>query len=140
MTTKREMYMRDLVALVEADVELQAQGVIVERSIFDAISREEGRVLVISRGRDVMVDDNIGRVTRRCELLLTAVIRASAPDGAADEIFERTHPMVMSFSADDLLGVVEVESDEPRTASSEGGVGVLTMKYTLEYQTATKAL
>ncbi|KWC82760.1 hypothetical protein WL58_17980 [Burkholderia cepacia] len=140
MTAKRESYVRALVALMEGDAELQAQGVVVERSIFDAISREEGRVLVISRGRDVVVDDNIARVTRRCELLLSAVIRASAPDAAADEIFERTHPIVKSFAADDLLGIVEVESDEPRTASSEGGIGVLTMKYTFEYQTATNAL
>lgn len=140
MTSKRETYVQSLVDRLRADAELSTQGVILERSIFDAIDRNEERVLVVSRGRDVVVDTNIGRATRRCELLLSVVIRASAPDAAADEIFARTHPIVMGFDADDLEGIVEIETDEPRTTSAEGGVGVLTMKYMFEYQTATNEL
>ncbi|MBY4866778.1 hypothetical protein K6W76_09685 [Burkholderia anthina] len=140
MTTKRETIIQGLFADLQADLGSAAPDVLFERSIFDAIDRNERRVLVVSRGRDVLVDSNIGRASRKCELLLSVVIRASSPDAAADEIFERTHPIVMAYDAEDLLGIEEVETDEPRTTSAEGGVGVLTMKYTFEYQTATNAL
>ncbi|WP_240648448.1 hypothetical protein [Pararobbsia silviterrae] len=124
---------------LQDDAQLQAIDVQIERSVFDAVSGSEARVLVVHRGRDVPTQD-IGVTTRECIVMLTAVVRDTAPDRAADEIFERAHPVVMAFDAPGLLGVTEGPTDEPRAADVEGGVGVITVQYVFQYQTPTASL
>ena len=139
MTTRRESYVQSLMERLSGDPALQALGVRVERSIFDAISAAEPRVLVVHRGRDVSTAD-IGVTTRECIVMLTAVVRDAAPDRASDEIFERSHPVVMAFDADGLMGVMEGPTDEPRAADAEGGVGIITIQYVFQYQTPPAVL
>lgn len=140
MTTRRESYVAALMSLLEADPGLQALGTTLKRSIAEAIDSGESPALVVHRGRDVVADSNIGRTTRSCALMLTAVVRDPAPDRAADELFEFAHPILMHFDADGLVGVNEETTDEPETAEIEGGVGVVTLHYTVLYQTNTDSL
>lgn len=140
MTTRRETYVAGLMPQLAANAGLLDLGVLVERSIFEAINRGERRVLVVRRGRDVPVDTNIGRTTRQCVMMLTAVVRDSAPDRAADDIFEFAHPVVMAFEAPALLGVTEGPTSEPQVDGDEGGVGVITIQYVFQYQTAPDSL
>lgn len=139
MTTRRESYVADLMAQLAASADLQALGVTVERSLFDAISNSEGSVLVVHRGRDTPVS-SLGVTDRQCVVMLTAVVRDAAPDRAADSIFEAAHPIVMGFDADRLLGVTEGPTGEPQAGDVEGGVGVITIQYLLQYQTAPNSL
>ncbi|WP_321891704.1 hypothetical protein [Paraburkholderia tropica] len=139
MTTRRESYVEALMQLLSADAQLQALGVRVERSIYDAVGSNEPLVLVVHRGRDVPTPD-IGVTTRECIFMLTAVVRDAAPDRASDSIFELAHPLVMNFDAAGLMGVLEGPTDEPRAADAEGGIGVVTLQYIFQYQTPTDAL
>ncbi|WP_322105854.1 hypothetical protein [Paraburkholderia sp. J41] len=139
MTTRRESYVEALMHALSADAQLQALGVKVERSIYDAVSSDEPRVLVVHRGRDTPTPD-IGVTTRACIFMLTAVVRDAAPDRASDSIFELAHPVVMRFDADGLMGVLEGPTDEPRAADAEGGIGVVTIQYLFQYQTPPEAL
>jgi hypothetical protein len=138
--TQRETYLQQLVAALAADADLKQLGVTLGRSIWHAARRQGGRVLVVSRGQDVPVDTNIGRTTRNCVVMLSAVVWAPTPDTEADEIFALTHPVVMRFSADGLLGITEVPTSEPQVGDEDGGMGILTMQYAIEYQTAPDAL
>lgn len=138
--TQRESYLSDLLATFTGDAALQALGVGFERSIFDAVSRGEGRIVVVSRGRDALLDTNVGRVTRRCIVNVSAIVHDGVPETAGDEIFALTHPIVMRFTAAGIVGVQEIGTDEPRSAAVDGGIGVLTMQYAIEYQTAPDAL
>lgn len=138
--TRRESYLSSLLVLFTESADLQALGVAFERSIFDAVGRGEGRVVVVSRGRDQLVDTNIGRTARRCIVNVSAVVHAGVPETAADEVFTLTHPIVMRFVAANVVGIQEIGTDEPRSAAVDGGIGVLTMQYAIEYQTAPDAL
>jgi hypothetical protein len=139
MTTRRESYVAALMAQLAGSAALRALGVTVERSVFEAISSHEGSVLVVHRGRDTPVS-SLGVTDRQCVLMLTAVVRDASPDRAADSIFEAAHPIVMGFDADRLLGVTEGPTGEPQAGDVEGGVGVITIQYLLQYQTAPNSL
>ncbi|MFM0192417.1 hypothetical protein PQQ65_04945 [Paraburkholderia strydomiana] len=140
MTTTREGFVSSIMASLGADEQLQADGVVVKRSIYEAIGSDEPRVVVVHRGRDPVLASTIGRTTRQCELLITAVVRDSAPDQAADSIFERAHPIVMAFDGPSVVGIEEVATEEPDAADIDGGVGVMTMRYAIQYQTAPDSL
>ncbi|MEM5449856.1 MULTISPECIES: hypothetical protein [Paraburkholderia] len=139
MTTRRESYVESLMQALSGSAELQSLGVQVERSVFEAVSSSEPRVLVVHRGRDVPTTD-IGVTARECIFNLTAVVRDAAPDRAADDIFELAHPIVMAFDAPGLMGIVEGPTEEPSVADAEGGIGVVTIQYLFQYQTPTEAL
>jgi hypothetical protein len=140
MTTIREGFVSSIMDALKADDQLQTDGVVVERSIYEAVNSEEPKVVVVSRGRDIVLASTIGRTTRQCDLLVSAVVRDPAPDRAADAIFERSHPLVMAFDAQDIVGIEEVTTDEPETADIDGGVGIVTMRYTIQYQTSPQSL
>ncbi|MDE1011270.1 MAG: hypothetical protein OSB38_36970 [Paraburkholderia fungorum] len=140
MTTMREGFVSSIMGAIRADEQLQGSGVNVERSIYAAIDSSEPKVVVVHRGRDPVLASTIGRTTRQCDLLVTVVVRDPAPDQAADAIFERTHPIVMAFNGPGVVGVEEVSTDEPETADIEGGVGIVTMRYTIQYQTTPASL
>ncbi|MFM0479112.1 hypothetical protein PQQ81_01135 [Paraburkholderia strydomiana] len=140
MTTVREGFVSSIMASLGADEQLQADGVVVKRSIYEAIGSEEPRVVVVHRGRDPVLASTIGRTTRQCELLITAVVRDGAPDQAADSIFERAHPIVMGLDGPSVVGIEEIATDEPDAADIDGGVGVMTMRYAIQYQTAPDSL
>lgn len=140
MTTMREGFVASIMDSLKVDPQLLAGNVLVERSIYAAIDSTEPKVVVVHRGRDPVLAATIGRTTRQCELLITAVVRDAAPDQAADDIFERSHQIVMGFDGPGVVGVEEVSTDEPETADLEGGVGVVTMRYTIQYQTSPDSL
>ncbi|ALP62394.1 hypothetical protein [Paraburkholderia caribensis] len=140
MTTIRETFVSSIMDALKSDAQLQSSGVVVERSIYEAVDREEPKVVVVSRGRDIVLASTIGRTTRQCDLLVSAVVRDPAPDRAADVIFERSHPIVMAFDGPEIVGVEEVTTDEPETADIDGGVGIVTMRYTIQYQTPPNSL
>lgn len=140
MTTMRESFVAMIMDSLKSDEQLQLDSVVVERSIYAAIDSSEPRVVVVHRGRDPVLASSIGRTTRQCDLLVTVVVRDAAPDQAADTIFERTHQIVMAFDAPGVVGVEEVATDEPETADIEGGVGIVTMRYTIQYQTSPNSL
>ncbi len=140
MTTSRSTYLRGLADALAADAGLQQLGVLLGRSIWYAAPRKGGRVLIVSRGRDVAVDTNIGRTTRNCIVLLSAIVWSPTPDDEADEIFALSHPVVMGYSADGMLGITEGPTLEPQVGDEDGGMGILTMQYAIEYQTAPNAL
>ncbi|MGN7985146.1 hypothetical protein [Burkholderia sp. 22313] len=135
MTTLRERFIEQLMTAFSADERLHQQGVVVERSLFAAFEASEPRVIVVHRGSDPVVDENIGVTTRECGVAVSAVVHADAPDLAADAMFEVTHPIVMRFQADGLIGVREAGTDEPQAGDVDGGVGVVTMRYLFLYQT-----
>jgi hypothetical protein len=139
MTTLREIFIEALMTRLRQDDELQARGVHFRRSIFSAVDSEEPFVIAVHRGGDPLVDENIGRVTRECIVMVTGV-RDPAPDQAADRLFERTHPLVMGFDAAGVLGVREIGTGEPEVADFDGGVGVVTMRYSIQYQTRPDSL
>jgi hypothetical protein len=138
--TAREAYLQGLFAALSADPGLQALGVRFGRSIWHAVRRAEGPTLVVSRGRDVPVDTNIGRTTRKLVLMVSAVVWSSTPDNESDRIFELSHPVVMRFGTDGIAGVEEGPTGEPQTGDEDGGIGIYTMQYAVTYQTATDAL
>jgi hypothetical protein len=140
MTTIREGFVSSIMNALNSDAQLQSDGVVVERSIYEAVGSEQPKVVVVSRGRDVVLASTIGRTTRQCDLLVSAVVRDPAPDRAADVIFERSHPIVMAFDGPDVVGIEEVGTDDPENADIDGGVGIVTMRYTIQYQTSPQSL
>lgn len=138
--TKRSTYLTGLAAALTAAAGLEQLGVTVGRSIWHAAQRQGGRVLVVSRGRDVPVDTNIGYTTRNCIVLLSAIVWSELPDDEADEIFALSHPIVMGFAADGIIGITEGPTNEPQVGTEDGGMGILTMQYAIEYRTAPNAL
>jgi hypothetical protein len=140
MTTNRSTYLRGIADALAADTGLKQLGVVLGRSVWYAAPRTRGRVLVVSRGRDVVVDTNIGRTTRNFIMSLSAIVWSPTPDDEADEIFSLSHPVVMSYSADGMLGITEGPTLEPQVGDEDGGMGILTMQYAIEYQTAPNAL
>ncbi|KGU62883.1 hypothetical protein Y037_3068 [Burkholderia pseudomallei MSHR983] len=135
MTTLRERFIEQLMAALSADENLLDKGVVLERSLFAAFASNEPRVLVVHRGSDPVVEENIGVTTRECGVAVSAVVHADAPDREADVMFEAVHPIVMAFQADGLIGVREAGTDEPQAGDADGGVGVVTMRYLFLYQT-----
>ncbi|MGU4696858.1 hypothetical protein [Burkholderia cepacia] len=135
MTTMRERFIDQLMAALSAEPSLRDTGVVVERSLFAAFASNEPRVLVVHRSSDPVVEENIGVTTRECGVALSAVVHADAPDREADVMFEVTHPLVMRFQADGLIGIREAGTDEPQAGDADGGVGVVTMRYLFLYQT-----
>ncbi|WP_186137339.1 hypothetical protein [Burkholderia gladioli] len=140
MTTRREKYVAALMPLLQADPGLQQLKVKVERSIFAAISAGDPRVLVVHRGGETVESENIGVVTRRCIVMVSAVVRDEAPDRAADDLFELVVPIVLAYDDDDLISIDEIGTDEPQSADDEGGIGVITMRFAFTYQTQARQL
>lgn len=139
-TTYRTTYLQALAAALSADAGIQQLGVKIGRSIWYAAQRQGGRVLVVSRARDVPVDTNIGYTTRNCIVLLSAIVWSEQAADEADEIFALSHPIVMNFMADGIIGVTEGPTGEPQVGTDDGGMGILTMQYAIEYRTAPNAL
>ncbi|MBR7961417.1 hypothetical protein KDW41_13285 [Burkholderia vietnamiensis] len=135
MTTLRERFIEQLMKALSDEPRLSDEGVVIERSLFAAFASNEARVLVVHRGSDPVVDENVGVTTRECGVAVSAVVHADAPDREADVMFEVVHPIVMAFQTDGLIGVREAGTDEPQAGDADGGVGVVTMRYLFLYQT-----
>ncbi|KWI49296.1 hypothetical protein WM06_21425 [Burkholderia cepacia] len=135
MTTMREQFIERLMLVLSNETRLRDVGVVIERSLFAAFASNEPRVMVVHRGSDPVIEENVGVTTRECGVALSAVVHADAPDREADVMFEVTHPIVMGFQADGLIGVREAGTDEPQAGDADGGVGVVTMRYLFLYQT-----
>ena len=141
MAVLLETYIDSLTALFAGNADLQALGVTVHESVDDAFDASEPRALVVDCGAVPALDPStIGRTTRAIELALIAVVRGNPPRRAASAVFEITHPLVLAFDAPGVLGVTEVGRDRPDVIGAENGIGVITMRYAIQYQSAPDAL
>lgn len=136
--TLREVFIENLIAILNAAPGLQSK---VERSIVTAFDREEGSVLVVHRGAEAAPDaSKCGVVDRTCEILVSVVARADAPDKAADELLEIAHPLVMAFTGQEIIDVWEGQTDAPKFSDADSAAGLITVHYLVKYRTRPNTL
>ncbi|MET3431437.1 hypothetical protein ABIC71_000915 [Herbaspirillum seropedicae] len=133
----RQQLMGALASYLAASPELSAQ---VGRSLARAFSEEEGDQLVIHRGKEVPDLDMEGDGQRQCDVLVSVVSRADEAEVAADAVMAVAHPMVMGFADPRILHIEEVEVDEPRYASADYKVCLITTRYRIFYRVEAFAI
>lgn len=135
--TLRETYIQGLISLLEV---IPWFGANVTRSMSVAFSREESPMVIVHRGAED-VENSLGDDTdRHCEIRVSVLSRADAPDQEADEVLERAHPVIMQFQAPGVILVVEVGTDEPRFAGADGSACVVTTRYRIHYSSSRLSL
>lgn len=141
MTTLRESYAEQLRGALEASPELQALSVQFSRSIFEALEMRGTRyVLVLHHGADAPGHETTGAVDRHSELLVTLVVRDTNPDPLSEAVLAIVHPVVMDFTADQLIDVSELSTDAPAYDHTGGVRSARTVHYDLYYRTQRGSL
>jgi len=121
-------------ALVEQLVAWPDFPAIVGRSLVRAFSEDEGDQLVVHRGSETPDLDLDGDGQRACDVLVTVVTRADDAEPAADNVMAVAHPIIMAFSLPGVLNVEEIKVDEPKYASADYRVCMVTTQYRITYQ------
>lgn len=130
--TLRESYIQGLIALLQA---IPAFPAGVERSMSVAFRREESPMLIIHRGAED-VENSLGDDTdRECEILVSVISRADAPDQEADEVMEVAHAAIMQYRAPGIVLIVETGTNAPMFAGADGQACMLTTRYKVQYCT-----
>jgi hypothetical protein len=130
--TARESYIQGLIALLELIPWIPAG---VHRSMSVAFSRQESPALIVHRGAED-IENSLGDDTdRHCEILVSVVSRAEAPDQEADEVMELAHPAIMQFRAPGIVLIEEVGTNAPVFANADGQACMLTTRYKVHYCT-----
>ncbi|MFS8973861.1 hypothetical protein PO002_05005 [Cupriavidus necator] len=140
-TTLRESYAGQLRALLEAEPALQALGVQFSRSVFEALDMRAIRyALVLHHGADAPGHETTGAVDRHSELLLTLMVRDTDPEPLAEAVLAIVHPLVMGFTAEQLIDVSELATDAPAYDHTGGMRLARTVHYDLFYRTQRSSL
>lgn len=134
--TLRETYIEGLMSA------FQASGVSakVERSLDVAFSREDGDVIIVHRGKEDPDNSVYGITDRMCDIMVSVLTRAAAPDKRADEIMVELHPLVVGYTADGIIDILEGQTDPPKFANTDGRACLITTHYTFHYRTAANSL
>jgi hypothetical protein len=135
--TLRETYIQALIALFKATPGFPAM---VERSLVVAFAYEEGSVVVVHRGKEDPDNSMTGVTDRTCEILISVITRSAVPDQVADEVMEVVHPLVMHFTAANLMRVLEGQTDEPKFSGTDTSACLMATHYTLLYRTIPDSL
>ncbi|KAI3597710.1 hypothetical protein D8I24_6526 [Cupriavidus necator H850] len=140
-TTLRESYAEQMRAALEAVPALQALGMRFSRSIFEALEmRATKYVLVLHHGADAPGHETTGAVDRHSELLVTLVVRDTDPDPLSEAALAIVHPVVMAFTAAQLIDVSELSTDAPAYDHTGGMRSARTVHYDLFYRTQRGSL
>ena len=112
----------------------------VYRSREQAFSHEELPVLVVSRGKESVNDQNLGYVDRTCEVLVSVFSRGNDPEIEADNVLEKIHPLVMTFNGHDILSIDEIGTDQPDYEFFDDNLCRVTVHYAIRYRTIPNTL
>ncbi|HDR9028746.1 TPA: hypothetical protein QDB14_002946 [Burkholderia vietnamiensis] len=141
MTTRREVYIEDLLAAAGVDAGLQQLDVQVGRSVVDALDEKHSLALVLHLGGEAPPDRSaVGFATRQTELLCTVITRDTAPDRAADQVLELAHPIVMNYDGQGIIDIGESHTDPPIFANVDGESCLRTVHYIFTYRTRWNSL
>ena len=135
--TLRDLYVDRLVDLFNTTPGFPAEA---GRSLPEAFDREEGSMLVIHLGNEVTVRTIGDSAERNCEIRFSTITRGSVPEKVAGDIMQIAHPLIMAFSAPNLMHVKEVKTDEPKFANGDGRACMITSHYLFVYRTAVNSL
>ena len=111
-----------------------------ERSLSSGYAREEGNVIIVHRGGEDPDYSQICVVDRTCEILVTVLGRGSVPEVEVDGVLALVHPVVMAYSASNLMQVDEVRTGAPRYADEDLSSCAVTVTYTFKYRTQPNTL
>lgn len=137
MTTRREVYLDALVALVK---EIPNFPAVVDRSVIAAFTIEDDDVVVIHRGKEDPDHGMLGVVDRTCEILVSVITRNTVPERQADGLMELLHPLIMNFAAAGVIDVSDGVSEAPKYSGTDGSICMITTHYFLQYRTASGSL
>lgn len=138
MTTRLQEYINGLYQAVEAKADFPA---VAERSTLRAFTRDDPAMLVIHPGREVVSPDSPHPMaTRIRELLFTAHTSGADRDDASESIFEALQPLVMGFTAPDIVQIEEFGTDEPKYVQGDRDRMAVTKRFRITYQTMADSL
>jgi hypothetical protein len=107
---------------------------LVGRSLARAFGADEGTQLVVHRGGESPDLDIDGDGQRYCDALISVVTRSDEAEVDADAVMDIAHPLVMGFTDPRLVLIEEIKVDEPKYASADYRVCVITTHYRFSYQ------
>ena len=106
----------------------------VGRSLARAFGADEGSQLVVHRGSESPDLDVDGDGQRYCDVLISVVGRSDDAEVEADAVMEVAHPLVMGYSDPRIVQIEEIKVDEPKYASADYKLCVITTQYRFSYQ------
>lgn len=137
MTTRYQTYRDGIKAALLAATGLGAQ---VETSTLRAFTRNE-TVLVLHSGKEIVSDEGpIGRATRMRELLCSVQTAGESRDDVAESVFAVALPIVLGYSAEGLVSLREMGTDDPKYVSGDLARMIVTKRFLLTYQTLEDSL
>lgn len=137
MTTLFQIYRDSIKSLIESPGNFPA---IVETSTVRAFTREDGAVLVLHSGKEVIVDEAMPRVTRVRELLCSVHTRGEDGEDVAEAIFEALQPIVMGYTEEGIVQIDEFGTDEPKFVPGDLTRALVTKRFRITYQTLSDSL
>lgn len=136
--TLMQSYINALYAAVDQAPGFPAQT---ERSTLRAFRREDNCMLVIHLGRETVLDDSPWpRSNRAREVLCTVHTRGDDQGALSEATLEALQPIVMGFSADGLVQVEEIGTDEPKFVQADLDRMAVTKRFVFTYQTMADSL
>lgn len=134
--TLRESYIQGLLAALQALPDFPAE---VDRSVMKAFGRNEGPVVVVHRGGEIL-EGKLGEVHRTCEILVSVVTRSDVPDQLADEIMELAHPAIMAYRGAGVIEMSELGTNAPEFSQVDKQACLMTTRYGVKYSTSRRSL
>lgn len=137
MTTLVQRYLDGLYAAIESMPDFPA---LTERSTLRAFKRDDGPMIVIHLGKEAVLEGPWPRSNRAREVLCTAHTAGEDREDQSEAVFEALQPIVMGFTADNLVQVEEIGTDEPKYAQADLNRMAVTKRFYFTYQTAADSL
>lgn len=137
MKTLVQVYIDEISALIESVPELRGK---VERSPVRAKDRNASPVITLLPGREKVEEASVATVNRHRELQVLVHTSGDEHMDVSERTFLIIHPIIMGYSADSLVLVQEIGTDDPRYRDGDLTRQVVTRRYLLTYQTADDSL